>query len=303
MVVMLAETQSRVRLPAALTKARRGAQRRFASSVDFMVSTVQRIIDERRRADDPGDDLLGRMIAGVDKEGRTLPDRDIVAQCITFLIAGHETTSGLLSFAIHHLLEHPAVAAQAQAEVDEVLGTDPSVPPTEAELGQLSFVDQILEETLRLWPTAPAFFRRPLIDTTVGGYEFTAGTPIMAFILGLHRQTDVWGPDAAEFNPDRFAPEPRAALPPNAFKPFGTGMRACIGRQFALQEAVLVLAMLLQRFTFVDHTGYQLRVKESITIKPEGLTLTVRPRAGRTGRTARIGHHPPQAGGGPGPPT
>ena len=292
MMVVLTESQAQLRLPTAVVKARRGAQRRFARSVDLMVTTVQQIIDERRRADDPGDDLLGRMIAGVDKEGRSLPDRDIVAQCITFLIAGHETTSGLLSFAIYHLMDHPATAERAQAEVDNVLGTDPSVPPTEAELGRLSFLDQILEETLRLWPTAPAFFRRPLIETTVGGYEFTAGTPIMAFSLGLHRQTDVWGPKAGEFDPDHFAPERRAALPPNAFKPFGTGMRACIGRQFALQEAVLVLAMLLQRFTFVDHTSYRLRVKESITIKPEGLTMTVRPRTGRTGQTARSGHHP-----------
>jgi cytochrome P450 / NADPH-cytochrome P450 reductase len=291
MMVMLAESQARLRVPAAMAKARRGAQRRFDRSVDLMVTTVQRVIDERRGRDDPGDDLLGCMIAGVDKEGRPLPDRDIVSQCITFLIAGHETTSGLLSFAIYHLMEHPAVAARAQAEVDDVLGTDLSLPPTDAQLGRLSFVDQILEETLRLWPTAPAFFRRPLVDTTVGGYEFRAGTPIMAFSLGLHRQTGVWGPDAAEFDPDHFEPRRRASLPPNAFKPFGTGMRACIGRQFAMQEAVLVLAMLLQRFTFVDHTGYRLQVKESITIKPEGLTLTVRPRAGRTGRTARSRHH------------
>src|SRR3954453_3784532 len=92
MMVLLAETQTRQRLPSAVVKARRGAQRRFARSRDLMVTTVQRIIDERRRADDPGDDLLGRMIAGVDKQGRQLPDRDIVSQCITFLVAGHETT-------------------------------------------------------------------------------------------------------------------------------------------------------------------------------------------------------------------
>jgi cytochrome P450 / NADPH-cytochrome P450 reductase len=292
MGVMLAESQARLRLPDRVARARRGAVRRFDRSVDLMVDTVQAVIDERRRRADPGDDLLGRMIAGVDRDGRRLPDRDIVSECITFLVAGHETTSGLLSFAIHHLLKDPAVAARAQAEVDEVLGTDPSLAPTEAQLGRLAYVDRILDETLRLWPTAPAFFRRPLVDTTVGGFEFAAGTPIMALSAALHRQTAVWGPDADRFDPDHFAPERRAALPANAFKPFGTGARACIGRQFALQEAVLVLAMLLQRFEFVDHTGYALEVRESITIKPAGLTMTVRRRAGRTGSTSRSGHRP-----------
>jgi cytochrome P450/NADPH-cytochrome P450 reductase len=86
----------------------------------------------------------------------------------------------------------------------------------------------------------------------------------------LHRLKDIWGDDAEEFNPDHFAPERRDSLPPNAFRPFGSGQRACIGRQFALQEATLVLAMLMQRFEFVDHANYQLKVKESLTLKPTG---------------------------------
>ena len=287
MTVMLAEGQARLRLPDAVVKARRGALRRFDASVELMTTTVQGIIDERRGSDDPGDDLLGRMLAGVDKDGARLPDRDIISQCITFLIAGHETTSGLLAFAVHYLSRHPEVAARARAEVDAVLGTDPTAPPTDAQLGRLTYVSQILEETLRLWPTAPAFFRRPLEDTTVGGYEFAAGTPIMALSMALHRQKDIWGADAEEFDPEHFAPERRAALPPNAFKPFGTGARACIGRQFALQEAVLVLAMVVQRFDLVADPGYELDVAESITIKPQGLRITLEPRRGLTPGSAR----------------
>src|SRR6185503_6605941 len=111
---------------------------------------------------------------------------------------------------------------------------------------------------------------------------------IIALTPMLHRLPEVWGPDAEVFNPDHFEPQRRDALPPNAYKPFGSGQRACIGRQFALQEATLVLGMLLQRFEFVDHANYQLKIKESLTIKPEGLTVTVRPRSGRTwGATPR----------------
>jgi cytochrome P450/NADPH-cytochrome P450 reductase len=287
MMTMLGESQALLRIPGPIDRLRVGAHRRFAAAIDLMASTVQAIIDERRTSGEAGEDLLGRMLDGVDKEGKPLPDRDIVSQCITFLVAGHETTSGLLSFAVHYLLKNPAVAARAQAEVDEVFGTDLAVPPTAAQVAKLVYVPQILNETLRLWPTAPAFFRRPLQDTTVGGYEFRAGTPIMALSTALHRRPEVWGPDAARFDPDHFDPARQDSRPPNAYKPFGTGVRACIGRQFALQEAILVLAMVLQRFELVDSANYQLAIKESITIKPEGLRITLRPRSGRTtGQTA-----------------
>jgi cytochrome P450 / NADPH-cytochrome P450 reductase len=98
----------------------------------------------------------------------------------------------------------------------------------------------------------------------------------------LHRDKSIWGEDAEEFNPDHFRPETRASLPANAYKPFGSGQRACIGRQFAMQEAVLVLGMLLQRFEFIDQLDYQLKIKESLTIKPLGLLIGVRLRPGRT---------------------
>ncbi len=92
----------------------------------------------------------------------------------------------------------------------------------------------------------------------------------------LHRDKSVWGPQAEVFNSDNFAPEREAKMPPHAYKPFGNGQRACIGRQFAMTEATLVLGLILQRFRLVDHTRYQLKIKESLTIKPEGLVMRVR---------------------------
>jgi cytochrome P450 / NADPH-cytochrome P450 reductase len=293
MVGALTESQARMRIPPAIAKFRRGAQRKLLADMRYMQDTVQSILTERRASGDPGEDLLGQMLSGTDKAGKPLPDHNIVSQCITFLVAGHETTSGLLSFAISYLLKAPEVVARAQAEVDEVLGTDLSVAPTAPQIGKLGYVTQILEETLRLWPTAPAFTRQPLEDTTVGGYEFRAGTPIIALSLMLHRNTAIWGDDAWEFNPDHFDPARREGRPPNAYKPFGSGVRACIGRQFALQEAILVLAMVLQRFELVDTANYQLEIKESLTLKPEGLTITVRPRPGRTTGPRPVSDVPP----------
>ena len=291
MMGALHETQARQRLLPVAIKLRRGAQRKLLADAKFMDDTVGTILAERKASGDPGTDLLGHMLVGTDKQGNRLPDHNIVAQCETFLVAGHETTSGLLSFVIAYLLKNREVVVRAQEEVDRVFGTDPSVPPTVAQVQQLGYIRQILDETLRLWPTAPAFTRQARERTTVGGWgPFEPGQSIIALTPMLHRLKDIWGADAEEFNPDHFEPQRRDALPPNAYKPFGSGQRACIGRQFALQEATLVLGMLLQRFEFVDHANYQLKIKESLTIKPAGLTITVRPRSGRTwGATPRPG--------------
>ncbi|WP_433783660.1 bifunctional cytochrome P450/NADPH--P450 reductase [Actinomycetospora sp. CA-101289] len=283
MMGALHETQHRQQVPPALLPLRRGAQRKLMADAKYMDDTVQRILEERKASGDPGNDLLGHMLVGTDKAGNSLPDHNIVAQCVTFLVAGHETTSGLLSFAIAYLLKHPEVVARAQEEIDRVFGTDPSVAPTVSQIGQLGYIRQILDETLRLWPTAPAFTRQAREATTVGGWgPFEPGQSIIALTPMLHRLPEVWGDDAEEFNPEHFAPERRDALPPNAFRPFGSGQRACIGRQFAMQEATLVLAMVMHRFDLLDTADYQLKIKESLTLKPEGLTIGVRPRSGRT---------------------
>ena len=157
---------------------------------------------------------------------------------------------------------------------------------------RLTYIRQVLDEALRLWPTAPGFSRYPFEDTVIGDrYAIPAHTPITVLTPALHRDTSVWGPDAAEFNPEHMAPERLASISPNVYKPFGTGQRACIGRQFALQEAMLVLGMLLQRFDLEDHLGYQLKTKTTLTIKPDDFHIQVHP---RTGLRARAGpaHRP-----------
>ncbi len=283
MVRTLSESQARARQLPIQTRLKIRAQRQVEEDQAFMNDLVDRLVAERRAQGDAADstDLLGRMLTGVDKQtGERLPDSNIRAQCITFLIAGHETTSGLLSFAIYYLLKDPEVMERARVEVDEVLG-DTSAPTFE-QVHRLTYVRQVLDESLRLWPTAPGFTRRPLEDTTIGGrYHIPAGTAITVLTPALHRATSVWGPDAQEFHPEHMAPERLATVSPAVYKPFGTGQRACIGRQFALQEAALVLGMLLQRFELVDHLDYQLRTKTTLTVKPADFRIQVRARPGR----------------------
>ena len=111
------------------------------------------------------------------------------------------------------------------------------------------YVRRVLDESLRLWPTAPAFAREARHDTVLGGvHPMRRGAWALVLTAMLHRDPAVWGEDAEAFDPDRFDPAAVRARPAHAFKPFGTGARACIGRQFALHEATLVLGLLLRRY-------------------------------------------------------
>jgi cytochrome P450/NADPH-cytochrome P450 reductase len=284
MVRVLDESQARIRQLPIQTRLKISAQRQFEEDQAFMASLVDDLIRKRRAMGDAADntDLLGRMITGIDRQtGLTLPDENIRAQCLTFLIAGHETTSGLLSFAIYFLLEHPECLDRAREEVDRVLGG--TLQPTFDQLHELTYVRQVLDEALRLWPTASGFRRHAREDTVIGGGRYAIPKDLAMMVLSpmLHRDKSIWGEDAEEFNPDHTTPERMSTIPPNAYKPFGTGQRACIGRQFALQEAVLVLGMLLQRFELIKDPNYRLHTKVTLTVKPADFSIQVRRRADR----------------------
>ncbi len=218
---------------------------------------------------------MNYMLAGVDKvTGESLSDENIRYQINTFLIAGHETTSGLMSFTLYYLLNNPDILERAYEEVDRVLGRDISATPTIKQVNQLTYINQILSEALRLWPTAPALGIAPYEDEIVGGkYKLKKGTFVTVLSLMLHRDKSVWGENADAFDPENFSREALADRPVHAYKPFGNGQRACIGRQFAMQEANLVIGMILQRFQLFDHTNYQLKIKESLSIKPDGFFI------------------------------
>src|SRR4051794_16689281 len=259
-------------------------RRDLAQDVAFMNKMVDEIIAERRgnaAAAEGKKDMLGAMMTGVDRAtGEQLDDVNIRYQINTFLIAGHETTSGLLSCTIYALLKHPEVLKKAYEEVDRVLGPDIDARPTHQQVTQLTYITQILKEALRLWPPAPAYGIAPLKDETIGGkYKLKKNTFVTVLALALHRDPSVWGPNPDAFDPENFSREAEAKRPINAWKPFGNGQRACIGRGFAMHEAALAIGMILQRFRLVDHERYQMHLKETLTIKPDGFKIKVRPRS------------------------
>ncbi len=256
--------------------------KQFPKDVEYMNNLVDAIIRERRQTGGDQNDLLNFMLRGKDKHtGEGLSDENIRYQINTFLIAGHETTSGLLSFTMALLLSHRDVLARAQAEVDEVLGRTIDEMPTMKQIAQMKYVRAILLEALRLWPTAPTYLTAPLQDEVLGGqYEIPKGTSVMVLVPSVHRDKAYWGDNPDAFDPENFMGDAEAIRHPDAYKPFGNGQRACIGRQFAIQEAILVLGMILQRFELYDHTNYALEVAETLSIKPKDFAMRVKLRDG-----------------------
>jgi cytochrome P450 / NADPH-cytochrome P450 reductase len=249
-------------------------KKQFETDIKSMFSLVDELIAERRAQGDQGEtDLLARMLTAKDPQtGEQLDDENIRFQIITFLIAGHETTSGLLSFALYLLLKNPEVLNKAYEEVDQVL-TSPI--PSYKQVTQLKYIRMILNEALRLYPTAPQFTLYAKEDMVLGGkYPIKKRQNVVVLLPQLHRDKNAWGEDAEEFRPERF--EDPKKVPHDAYKPFGNGQRACIGMQFALHEATLVLGMILQHFDLIDHTNYQLKIKQTMTLKPDNFTMKVK---------------------------
>ncbi|MCT7659256.1 cytochrome P450 [Mycobacterium deserti] len=248
------------------------------------IATVERTVDDILQARLDGTaaeapDLLGRMLSSTHAEsGRRLDRVNIRQQIVSFIVAGRETTSGALSFALYYLTRDADCLARAQAEVDAVWGDSDDIEPSFTDVARLRYLRAVVDEALRLWPTAPAYLREARAETVLGGkYRMKGGDWAMILLPLLHRDPRVW-PDPDRFDPGRFLAGQAKHRPAFAYRPFGTGPRACIGRQFGLHEAVLALGLVLHRYELRADDGYRLRIAESFTLKPRGFTVTPRRR-------------------------
>jgi unspecific monooxygenase len=257
-------------------------ERKVRRHAAYLHGVADEIIASRRaEPHDDHQDLLSIMLAPGPDGQPALDEANIRYQLINFLIAGHETTSGALSFALYFLSQNPEVFARARAEVDEVWGNQQRADFDQ--VSKLRYLRRVLDESLRLQPTVPGYYRAAREDTLLAGkYPMKKGEWVLALTRSLHRDPR-WGGDALkgvdEFDPDRFAREHVKARPSHLYKPFGTGERSCIGRQFALHEAVLVLGTLIRRYELIPDPGYQLKIQERLTLMPRGFRLGLSRRA------------------------
>lgn len=285
MVRFLSEGQSRVRRTRIQSMLNPAYQRQFEADIALMRDIANEVVERRRKNPSEKPDLLNAMLLGKDpKTGEHLSQDSVINNMITFLIAGHETTSGLLSFATYYILKNPETYRKAQEEVGRVVGKN---PVKFEHISKLPYIDAVLRETLRLTPTAPGFFLKPRPDlkepaVICGGKYLIPNDAVMVCVSAeIHRDPAVWGEDAEKFNPEHFYGENWNKLPPNTFKAFGTGVRSCIGRGFAWQEAILALAMVLQNFDLrLADPSYEMIVKRALSIKPDNLYIKASLRKG-----------------------
>lgn len=224
-------------------------------------------IDRRRseKGSNPMPDLLDLLMAGEDpKSGRKMTTEEIRDNLLTFIVAGHETTALTLSWALYLMAFDPALQDRARAEAQSILGPRTA---TAEDVPRLPFIRQVIDETLRLYPPAAFLSRTAQKNDELCGREVRRGDTVILPIYALHRHKKLW-PNPDSFDPDRFAPGHQTDR--FAFLPFGDGPRICIGANFAIQEAVIILATLLARFRFARIPGKDPKPVMILTLRPEG---------------------------------
>ncbi|MGZ3419451.1 MAG: cytochrome P450 [Polyangiales bacterium] len=246
-------------------------RRKFKKSVEAIDKIVYSMIAERKRTGH-GDDLLQSLITAVDEEGGAgLSEREMRDQLVTLFLAGHETTSHALTWTWYLLSKNPAVMAKLHAELASLKG-----PPTLDD--PLPYTEQVIKESMRLYPPVYLLARRNAEDVEIGGYTIPSGSEIVLWVYMTQRDAR-WFPDPESFRPERFSPENEAKLPKIAYAPFGAGPRACIGKQFAMIEARLLLATLARRHRLDLVPGHRVVPKPRVTLNPKfGMQMTAHAR-------------------------
>jgi cytochrome P450 len=211
-----------------------------------------------------------------DEGGGAMTPAQLRDEVMTLVLAGFETTANALTWTLYLLAKHPEVARKLEEEALRVLGGREA---TFEDLPRLEYTERVLSESMRLYPPAWCFERQTVEADEIGGYAIPAGTTIAICPYVLHRNPMYWD-DPETFDPDRFLPERSTERSRFAYLPFGDGPRICIGKNFAMMEAKIVLAMLAGVFELrlagADHVGIDPR----ITLRPKnGMRMALTPRA------------------------
>ena len=201
-----------------------------------------------------------------------MTDRQLRDEMMTILIAGHETVASALAWTWYLLATDPAAEAKLHAELAAVLG---GRTPQVDDLPDLRYTQAVFEEALRLYPPAWIITRKALADDEIVGCRVPANALVVTSPYVTHRQAALW-PDPEAFDPDRFSEERAAGRPRFAYYPFGGGPRLCIGDQFAMTEAKLVIATVAQRCRLTPVPGHPIAVEPGVTLRPKhGLLMRI----------------------------
>jgi cytochrome P450 len=246
---------------------------RYRKALAVLEDAVNATIAHRRRDAGTTADLLAMLMSARDAEtGQGMTDRQLRDEMMTILIAGHETVASALAWTWYLLAMDPAAEAKLHAELAAVLG---GRTPEVDDLPDLRYTQAVFEEALRLYPPAWIITRKALAGDEIGGYRVPANALVVTSPYVTQRQAALW-PDPEAFNPDRFSETRSADRPRFAFYPFGGGPRLCIGDQFAMTEAKLVIATVAQRCRLISLPGHPIAVEPGVTLRPKhGLLMRI----------------------------
>ncbi|MBI3742970.1 MAG: cytochrome P450 [Chloroflexi bacterium] len=239
---------------------------RFFFAAREMDSLVYGLIRERRQSAARHGDLLDELLAAQDDEGTGgMSDKQLRDEVMTLLLAGHETTALALTWAFWLLAQHADIEQRLAAEVRDVLG---SRSPGIADLPALRLTEAVVNESLRLYPPAWTLIRRSLEPVALDGLTIPTRNAVFMSQWVMHRDPRFFEHPEA-FDPDRWLGEAAARIPAGAFFPFGIGPRQCVGRRFAMMEAVLLLAGIVQRFSLTRASNEAIGLRPSVTLRPD----------------------------------
>jgi cytochrome P450 len=251
--------------------------RRFRGALQAVDQIVYGMIKERRRRETNAEDLLSILMDARDEEtGEGMSAKQLRDEVMTIFLAGHETTANALSWTLYLQSQHPDVEEKLSSEVDATLG---GRTPTIDDLPKLPYTKMVIDESLRLYPPVWSVARQAIREDEIGGYRVPANSGVAISPWLSHRNPEFW-PEPERFDPERFSPAGSAGRPRYAYIPFGGGPRQCIGNEFALMEAQLVLAMIAQSFRLRLAPGARIDLDPAVTLRPKyGLPMTVTARS------------------------
>lgn len=239
---------------------------RYRSAISEMDNTIYTIIRDRRENEaDPGDLLSMLMAARDEDDGTGMSDQQLRDEIATLMLAGHETTANTLSWTWMLLAQNPEANAKLYAEIDRVLA---GRSPNHADLAQLPYANAVIKESMRLYPPVSLLGREAVEDTEIGDYLVPKGCLLFLSQWVMHRSSHYFD-DADTFRPERWLSDLEKQLPRGVYFPFGDGPRVCIGKGFALMEAVLVLATVAQKYRLTLVPDNEIVPQPSITLRPE----------------------------------
>ena len=239
------------------------ADREYERALRQLDEIVYGIIAQRRRTPTPHHDLLAMLMDTEDADtGERMNDRQVRDEVVTLFVAGTETSAVSLSWALYLLARHPEVQAEAYQEIKPAATTG-------SDLSQLPFINQVLQETMRLYPPAWIIGREAIADDILDGYLIPRGAQVYICPYNIHRHPELWE-QPEQFRPERFAEAPAKDRHKFAFFPFGGGPRYCIGNHFATMEMQIALSLILQKFDIKLTDPLPILSEPLITLRPQG---------------------------------